>query len=89
MKKFIIFFLTLFCLSTAYGSKLSKFLNKLEAEEKAEQQRERQLDMNFSDFEFRFERRYTDSYGKRCREYEFRSRSNPYRHGQYTVCDDR
>lgn len=76
-------------LSVGYASKLSKFLNNMEAEDKARQQREWQQDMNFNDFAFRLDRRYTDDHGQQCRDYVFRSRSNPYRHGYYTVCDER
>ncbi len=34
-------------------------------------------DMNFPDFDFRFDRRYMDDSGQSCRDYVFRSRSNP------------
>lgn len=50
--------------------------------------REWQQDMNFGDLVFRLERRYRNEGGEVCRDYIFRARSNPYRHGSYTVCDE-
>lgn len=89
MKKILIMaFLALF-LTTTYASKLSAYLKKMDERDKAEQQQEWQQDMNFGDFVFRLQKRYTDEGGQRCRDYEFRGRSNPYRHGYYTVCDER
>ncbi|KTD62261.1 hypothetical protein [Legionella spiritensis] len=90
MQKILIIILSsLVLLSTAKASKLSRYFNKQEEKNRAEQQREVQQDMNFSDFSFRLEKRYTDERGERCRDYVFRSRSNPYRHGYYTVCEER
>lgn len=74
---------------TADASKLSRYLNKVDNEERARQEREWREDMNFADFSFRLDRRYVDNRGQRCRDYVFRSRSNPYRHGFYSVCDER
>lgn len=76
-------------LPTVHASKLSKFLNKMEEKERARQEREWQQDMNFADFAFRLDKRYMDDQGQNCRDYIFRARSNPYRHGYFTVCDDR
>lgn len=89
MKKIAFFFLIMMLLSVGYASKLSKFFNKMEAQEQARQEREWAQDMNFNDFVFRLEKRYTDDQGQQCRDYDFRARSNPYRHGYYTVCDER
>lgn len=88
MKKIALVLMVVLCVPFAHGSKLSHFFNKLDAEDKARTQREWQQDMNFSDLSFRLERRFTE-FGQQCREYEFRSRSNPYRHGHYTVCEER
>lgn len=89
MKK-IVFLLLISCLfSVAHASKLSKFFKDLDKEDRARQEREWQQDMNFGDFSFRLDRRYSDDHGQRCRDYKFRSRSNPFRHGYYTVCDER
>ncbi|WP_133128057.1 hypothetical protein [Legionella nagasakiensis] len=87
-KNIIVLLLGMMCLSTVYGSKLSKYLHKRDEQEKAQQQREWQQDMNFGDFAFRLQRRFVDDRGQRCREYVFRSRSNPYRHGRYIICDE-
>ncbi|ETO92110.1 hypothetical protein [Legionella oakridgensis] len=88
-KSILVLLLGMMCLSAVYGSQLSKYLHKKDEEEKAQQRREWQQDMNFSDFAFRLQRRFVNDHGQRCREYVFRSRSNPYRHGQYIVCDER
>ena len=77
------------CFSVAYASKLSRYMDKVDAEQQAQQQREWQQDMNFPDLAFRLDRRFIDDQGQRCRAYVFRARSNPYRHGQYIVCDER
>ncbi|ASQ47363.1 hypothetical protein [Legionella clemsonensis] len=89
MKKIIFLLIAAMFLSVGYASKLSKFLNKMEAEDRARQEREWQQDMDFKDFAFRLDKRYTDDRGQQCRDYIFRARSNPYRHGYYTVCDER
>lgn len=89
MKKIIILFLAALCITPVFSSKLSKFLNQMEEKDKAAQQREWQQDMNFADLSFRLERRYTDDRGQHCRSYIFRAKSNPYRHGNYVVCDER
>jgi hypothetical protein len=89
MKKLILLLLTVMLFSTGYASKVSKFFNKMDANDRARQEREWQQDMNFPDFAFRLDKRYVDDRGQRCRDYVFRSRSNPYRHGYYTVCDER
>ena len=89
MKKIIFLLLIFPFISTGYASKLSKFLHEMEAEDKARQQREWQQDMSFPDFVFRLDKRYADDHGQHCRDYVFRARSNPYRHGYFTVCDER
>lgn len=89
MKKIIVILLMSFFVSTGYSSKLSQFLNKMDENQKRQQAQELQQDMNFSDFAFRLKERYVDKQGQQCRDYEFRGRSNPYKHGYYTVCDER
>lgn len=89
MKKIVILLIAATFLSVGYASKLSKYLNKMEADSRAQQEREWQQDMNFADFSFRLDKRYVDDRGQRCRDYVFRARSNPYRQGYYTVCDER
>lgn len=88
MKKIAVLLILITFVSLGYASKLSKFLNKMEADNRAQEQREWQQDMNFNDFAFRLDRRYIDDQGQNCRDYEFRARSNPYRHGYFTVCDE-
>lgn len=89
MKKILLLLIVSLCFSPGYASKLSKYLNKVDANERAMQEREWREDMNFADFSFRLDKRYIDGRGQRCRDYIFRSRSNPYRHGFYSVCDER
>ncbi|WP_454782097.1 hypothetical protein [Legionella sp. WA2022007384] len=89
MKKIILLLLITSIFSVGHASKLSKFLKQMDEEDRARQEREWQQDMNFGDFSFRLDRRYSDDHGQRCRDYKFRSRSNPFRHGYYTVCDER
>jgi tyrosyl-tRNA synthetase len=89
VKKILVILLISLCCVPGYTSKLSKFLNKMDNEQKQRDAQEWQQDMNFGDFVFRLQQRYTDNHGQRCRDYEFRGRSNPYKHGYYTVCDDR
>lgn len=89
MKKITIILLMFLMVGAGYSSKLSKFLNKMDADQKQQEAQEFQRDMNFGDFVFRLQQRYTDNRGQRCRDYEFRARSNPYQHGYYTVCDER
>jgi len=89
MKKIIFIFVLSLFLSVSYASKLSKFFKDMEKKEQEQQAREWQQDMDFKDFVFHLEKRYTDEHGAHCRDYEFRARSNPFRHGYYTVCDER
>lgn len=89
MKKMIVLMMASIMMSSVHSSKLSKFFNKMEEKDKARREREWQQDMNFNDHAFRLKRRFTDEHGQSCREYVFRARSNPYRHGQYVVCDSR
>jgi hypothetical protein len=88
MRKIIVLLLLSSFFSVGYASKLSQFFKNMEKEDKARQEKEWQQDMNFGDFSFRLEKRYTDDRGQQCRDYKFRSRSNPYRHGYYTVCEE-
>jgi len=85
-----------FCFNLGHASKFSKFLNKMdedqkrhEVEQKHREAIEMQQDMSFADFSFRLKDRYVDERGQHCRNYEFRARSNPYKHGYFTVCDER
>ena len=89
MKKIMVMLLVFLCFGTGYTSKLSKFLNKMDEDQRQRDTQELQQDMNFGDFVFRLQKRYADDRGQRCRDYEFRARSNPYRHGYFTVCDER
>ncbi|KTD76572.1 hypothetical protein [Legionella waltersii] len=89
MKRILVILMMSLCFATGYTSKLSKFLNKMDSEQKQRDAQEWQQDMNFGDFMFRLQQRYTDNHGQRCRDYEFRARSNPYKHGYYTICDER
>ena len=89
MKKFLFLLAISLCLSVSHASKFSKYLNKVDENDRAQQEREWREDMNFADFSFRLDKRYTDGRGQRCRDYVFRSRTNPYRHGFYSVCDER
>lgn len=89
MKKIALVLLLSICATGVYSSKLSKFMNKMEAQENQRAAQEWQQDMNFADFAFRLQQRYVDNHGQNCRDYEFRGRSNPYKHGYMTVCDDR
>ena len=89
MKKFLFLLAINLCLSVSHASKFSKYLNKVDENDRAQQEREWREDMNFADFSFRLDKRYTDGRGQRCRDYVFRSRTNPYRHGFYSVCDER
>lgn len=96
MKKVILILLVSLCTSNVYTSKLSKYLNKMDDKQKQQAAQQRQMeaqemqqDMNFADFSFRLQQRYIDNQGQRCRDYEFRARSNPYKHGYMTVCDER
>lgn len=88
MKKTLFILLVSLCVSAAHASKLSTYLNKREAQENAQLQREFQQDMNFADLSFRLERRFIGERGEQCRDYGFRARSNPYRHGHYSVCNN-
>ena len=89
VKKIIVILLVSLCVGTGYSSKLSKFLNKMDDDQKQKTAQEWQRDMNFADFAFRLQERYVDKHGQQCRDYVFRARSNPYKHGYFTVCDER
>ncbi|MFJ1267610.1 hypothetical protein ACD661_03445 [Legionella lytica] len=88
MKKLIVLLCLMCFLTVSHASKLSKFFKDLDKEDRARQEREWQKDMNFGDFSFRLDKRYIDDRGQHCRDYKFRARSNPYRHGYYTVCEE-
>ncbi len=89
MKALLAVSLIVLTFSSVHASKLSHFLNKQHERQAAREQAELRQDMNFQDFAFRLDKRYTDNDGQNCRDYIFRSRSNPYRHGYYTVCEER
>lgn len=89
LKKITVLFLIAFCVGLGHASKLSKFLNKVDEDQKRQAALELQQDMNFNDLAFRLTQRYVNDHGQHCRDYEFRGRSNPYKHGFYTICDDR
>ncbi len=89
MKKIIFILLISSFFSITYASKLSKFFKDMDKKDQERQEQEWRQDMNFNDFTFRLEKRYSDNRGQNCRDYEFRARSNPFRHGYYTVCDER
>lgn len=96
MKKIILLLAIVGFASVAHASKLSHYIQKqkdrerarVEADDARLQAQVRQ-DTNFADFAFRFEKSYVDNNGQQCRDYIIRSRSNPFRHGYYTVCDER
>jgi hypothetical protein len=88
MKKIIIILLISSFFSMSYASKLSKFLEDMDKRDRQRQEQERRQDMNFNDFSFRLVKRYVSNQGQNCRDYEFRSRSNPFLHGYYTVCNE-
>jgi hypothetical protein len=89
MQKIIFMLVLSLFLALSHASKLSKFLNEMDKKDQERHVRELQQDMDFKDFVFRLEKRYVDEHGAQCRDYEFRARSNPFRHGYYTVCDER
>lgn len=89
MKRLIILTAIMFMASTVTASKLSHYIDKVNARDRAAQQQETQQDMNFADFSFRLDSRYVSDDGERCRDYSLRSRTNPFKHGTYTVCDER
>lgn len=79
--------ITVFMVSAAHASRLSQHMHRVDAEQQAAEQREWQEDMNFSDDMFRLSNRYQNDQGQFCRDYVFRSKSNPYRDGHFVVCD--
>lgn len=93
MKKLsLIFMAMVLCcnfIGTANASKLSKYLHKMDENQRQREAQEWQQDMDFANYAFRLQQRYVDEHGQQCRDYEFRGRSNPYIHGMYTVCNDR
>lgn len=72
-----------------HASKLSRFIEKSNERDRVREENLQRQDMNFADFAFRLDKRYIDNRNQKCRDYVFRSRSNPYRHGFYTVCEER
>ena len=85
-KKILSVGLALLMVSPAYSSQLSRYVHRIDAEQRERQAQEWAQDMNFNDLVFRLERRFEEN-SRVCRSYEFRSRSNPYRAGHYVVCD--
>ncbi|WP_367606116.1 hypothetical protein [Legionella sp. W05-934-2] len=88
MKKITLVVLISLLTMPVYASKLSQYLRKHNEREQAREQKQRQLDLSFSDYSFQQERRFSDQSGKECREYYFRSRTTPFRQGNLTVCDE-
>ena len=70
----------------SFASKLSRFIHKANEREREAKARQLREDMNFADYDFRLQRSFTGQNGERCRLYTFRSHSNPYKHGDYSVC---
>ena len=89
MNKFFIILLSMLALTSVNASKLSKFMNDMSAREHARAEKERKQDLNFGDYAFKLKRRFESPQGGSCREYVARSRSNPFRSGSYTICDER
>ena len=89
MKKTAIALLIVFCIPMGYASKLSHHIHKMKERERSQDADLMRQDMNFPDFSFRSDRKYRNDRNEKCRDYVFRSRTNPYRHGFYTVCDER
>ena len=89
MNKLVVIFLSILVVTSVHASKLSKFLNDMDARENARVERERKEDLNFSDYAFKLDRRFQGSHGDSCREYVARSRSNPFKSGRYIICDGR
>jgi hypothetical protein len=87
MKKLLVVLLIGLGISVSQASKLSRFIHKENERERAAQARQLREDMDFSDLDFRLQRHYTGQNGERCRLYSFRSHKNPYKHGDYSVCD--
>lgn len=88
MKKIAILLVSILCVSLANASKLSEFLRKSEERDRVRVETTMRQDMNFADFSFRLNRNFRDDRsGENCRDYEFRSKSNPYKHGYYTICE--
>ncbi len=96
VKKIVLILFIVLCSVNGHTSKFSKYMNKMDEEKRQRDAQQRQVearewqqDMNFGDFAFRLEKKYTDEHNQHCRDYEFRGRSNPFKHGYYTVCDER
>jgi hypothetical protein len=87
MKKTAVLLMGLLCVSMTHASRLSEHFRKANERERIERENAWRQDMNFADFSFRLEKSYIDERGEKCRDYVFRSKSNPYKHGFYTVCD--
>lgn len=89
MKKIALLLLVIFCMPVSNASKLSHHIHKMHEKERRRDEDLRRQDMNFADFTFRSDRNYINDRNENCRDYSFRSRSNPYKRGFYTVCDER
>jgi len=79
----------------ADASKLSHFFKKMDAQEKsheardkAKKEQEMKEDLNFGDYAYRLDKRFTNDKGFACREYALRSKSNPFKNGRFEVCDE-
>lgn len=89
IKNILVLIFCFLSIHNSYASKLSRFLEKHAARVEEREAREYQEDTNFADMVFRLRNRYTNDHGDHCRDYVGRSRSNPYRQGYFTVCDER
>lgn len=87
MKKLAIILMGILCISTTEASRLTAHFKREKERERVEEANTWRQDMNFPDFTFRLEKRYIDERGEKCRDYVFRSKSDAFRHGYYTVCD--
>ncbi len=89
MKKIILLMLCSLFALTCYSSKLSRYLKRMDEKQQMQERMDYEQDTNFADYSFRLVKRYVDEQGSRCRDYDMRSHNNPYRHGYYTICDER
>ncbi len=89
MKVIPIILCFMFSIPFVNASQMSRSIHEHNDHAMERQQIELQQDMNFKDYIFRPIRHYADGRGGRCRDYAIQSRSNPYRHGHYSICDER
>ena len=88
MKKATIAILVLSMMPLAHASRLSHHFDKSKERRHERNENMVQSDMNFADYAFRLDRKYQDG-NRFCRDYEGRSRSNPYKNAHLTICDER